>query len=163
MQKMQDIIGLPLLETETGQQIGFVKDIVLSMVDVRVCGIILEDELISDKEILFTELFSMGRDAIMLRHYVLHRRNSLFKATDIYYKRDLLQKEIFTEDGLRLGELVDILFEKKTGEMKWYQVSDSIITDLLYGRMLIPLPKVQVIGMERVIIPGVIKITYNEI
>lgn len=44
------------------------------------------------------------------------------------------------ETGLQLGVLTDICFDRSTGELKAYLLSDGIITDLLYRRMAIPIP-----------------------
>lgn len=156
MQKMQAIIGLPLLETETGTQIGQIKDIVLNIEEARVSGVIIDEgkNELSVRGIAFVDLLGLGRDAIMIRnHSVIHQCACIFEITSNYYVKELFEKEIITEEGLRLGRLVDIFFDINTGEMKWYQVSDSLVTDLLYGRKRMPLPKIQIVGKDKVIVP----------
>ncbi len=157
MHRLQDLVGLPLLETETGKQIGQIKDVVLHMEEARVYGITIDEEKPNSFEmgISYVDLLSIGRDAVMVRnHSVIHQCASIFEIASKYYVKDLLKKEVITEDGLRLGMLADIFFDTSTGEMKWYQISDSLVSDLLYGRRIMPLPKVQIVGKDTVIIPG---------
>ncbi|SFL81600.1 PRC-barrel domain-containing protein [Pelosinus propionicus] len=157
MHRLQDLLGLPLLETETGTQIGQIKDVVLHIEDAKVQGVTLDEEKQSSFEmgIAYVDLLSVGRDAVMIRnHSVVHQCASIFEITINYYVKDLFKKEIITDDGLRLGMLVDVFFDASTGELKWYQVSDSIVSDLLYGRRVMPLPKLQIVGKDTVIVPG---------
>ena len=156
MQRLRDIIGLPLLETETGTQIGEIKDIVLNIEEAKVYGVIIDEgkNVLSEKGIAFVDLLGLGRDAIMVRnHSVVHQCAAIFEITSNYYIKELFEKEIITEEGLRIGRLVDIFFDMNTGEMKWYQVSDSLVADLLYGRKMMPLPKIQIVGKDKVIVP----------
>jgi uncharacterized protein YrrD len=156
MQRLRDLVGLPLLETETGTKIGQVKDVVLNIEEARVYGVTIDGDKkdLFEKGIFFVDLLSLGRDAIMVRnHSVIHQCAAIFEITSIYYIRELFQKEIVTEDGLRIGILVDIFFDTSTGEMKWYQVSDNLVTDLLYGRKMMPLPTIQIVGNDKVIVP----------
>lgn len=166
MQKLRYIIGLPVLETETGMQIGEISEVIVDIDAALVCGFIIvgTNWLSSEKIIAFEDSFSLGRDAMMVRNqHVVHQLNTLVMHHNKYYLRDLFDKQIFTDSGLRLGVLNDILFDHITGEIKWYQVSDSIITDLLYGRMMMPLPQAQTVGQDKVIVPeGMIKLLYPE-
>lgn len=96
----------------------------------------------------------MGPDAVMVdNQHIVQQVSNIWIADRSYYLRDLFNKQIFTDAGLCLGVLVDISFERTTGEIKWYELSDGIITDLLYGRMIMPLPPTQIIGCDNIIVP----------
>ncbi len=167
MQRLRDIVGLPLLETETGTQFGQIKDIVLNIEDAKVYGIVLDEgkNALTEKGIAFNDLLGLGHDAIMVRnHSVIQHCACIFEITSIYYIKDLFEKEVVTEDGQQLGRLVDVFFDTSTGEMKWYQLSDSLVTDLLYGRKMMPLPKIQIVGKDKVIVPDtMVKLLCKEI
>jgi len=166
MQKLRYVIGLPVLETETGTQIGEIAEVIVDMEAAFVWGLIIAGAnwFSSENVIVFEDLLSLGRDAIMVRNrHVVQQLNTLVIHHNKYYLRELFDKQIFTDSGLRLGVLADILFDSITGEVKWYQVSDSIITDLLYGRMMMPLPQTQTVGQEKVIVPdGMTKLLHDE-
>lgn len=155
MEKISSLLGLPVLEIETGTQIGEVYEVALDMEQATVCGIILKTAnwFSQEQGIAFKNLHSIGRDAVMVRNAAVIQEYSAFASTRSYRLQDLLDKPIFTETGLQLGTLVDIRFNAATGEFDEYQVSDSVVADLLSGRMVMPLPPVQVVGQEKLIVP----------
>ena len=158
MQKLRHTLGLPVLETKTGTEIGEVTEILVDVQGAVLLGLIVTSGQIvgEDGFIAFTDVFSLGRDAIMLGSQGhMCTLEALPGMAGGYPSRELFDKEIFTDSGLRLGILVDIIFNTSTGEIKWYQVSDSIIGDLLYGRFVMPLPQVQIIGKDKIIVPEI--------
>lgn len=134
MNKLSHLLGLPVLETETGVQIGEVQEVLLDIDQASIRGIILDSAnwFFQTDGISYEDLFSIGRDAVMVRgSEVVKNLATAFSLNSIYQVKDLLDKQIYTETGFMLGILVDIIFDGTTGEIKAYQVSDSIVTDLL--------------------------------
>lgn len=167
MYTLRNLLGLQVLEVETGTQIGEVQEVVLDIEGAVVLGIIITnaDWFNEDQGIAFEDLFSIGRDAVMVRTRAVVREAALFVRQNNYYHFcDLFEKQIFTETGLQLGVLVDVAFDGTTGEIKGYQLSDGIVSDLLYGRMVMPLPQVQVVGQEKLIVPeSMAKLLQNDV
>ncbi|VBB06028.1 Hypothetical protein LUCI_1239 [Lucifera butyrica] len=162
MQKVSNVFGLPVLETETGTQIGEVREVVLNFHHAAVWGLIIAgmDWLIEKEQgIAFFDLLSIGRDAVMIRNYECLQimTDVCQQEPSLHLVHDLLGKPIFTERGRELGILTDIVFEEVTGELKAYEVSDSLLTDLLYGRQMMPLPPAHVIGQDKMIVPECMK------
>lgn len=154
MQKMRDLLGLPILEIETGIQIGEVREVILDIGMASVIGIMVSgsSRFTDNQGFFFHDLFSLGRDAVTVRNS--HQAIAEIVSSEATCSlKELLNKQIFTEAGLNLGVLVDVFFEASTGEIKAYQVSDGIITDLIHGRRLMPLPQVQVVGGDKLIVP----------
>lgn len=166
MEKLGSIIGLPVLETETGKEIGEIGDILVNVDGASLHGLIIGGESwFTDESFLaFGDLVSIGRDAVMISNqHAIQQIDTLTIENYNYYLRDLVNKEIFTDTGLRLGLLTDIIFNNLTGEIKGYQISDSIIIDLLYGPRLMPLPEVQLVGQDKVIVPeAMVKLLHEE-
>jgi len=166
MQKLRYVIGLPVLEAETDTQIGEITEVIVDIKAAFVCGFIIAgiNWFASKSFVAFEDLFSLGQDAIMVPNQnIVRRLNTQVMHNNKYYLRDLCDKQIVTDSGICLGVLADILFDHITGEIKWYQLSDSIITDLLYGRMVMPLPQTQTIGHDKVIVPeGMTKLVHSE-
>jgi len=156
VQKVSNLIGLPVLETVTGTQIGMVEEVLLDVDQAVIRGVMIDSENWFFKAfgVSFEDLFSIGRDALMVRgSEVIKDLADLSSLSNIYRLKDLVNKQIFTETGFMLGVLVDVVFDAATGEIRSYQVSDSVITDLLYGRQTMPLPQAQVIGQDKLIVP----------
>lgn len=157
MQKIRDLLGLPVLEIENGTQIGEVQEVIIDIDQASVRGIILSNAnwFTNEQGIEFRNLHSIGRDAVMVRTQDVIQEASLFSASDnkVYHLGELLDKHVITESGLQIGILADMIFEPTTGEIKAYNISDGVITDLLYGRMSLPLPQAQIVGQDKVIVP----------
>ena len=156
MQKLRNLFGLPVLITGTGAQIGEVKEVILDLEQAAVRGIVLAGAnwFTNDQGVVFEDVFRIGRDALMLRAtYAVQELTPAMMPGTVYYLCDLLDKQIYTDTGVSFGILVDALYDSTTGEIKAYEISDGLITDLLYGRKIMPLPQAQVVGQERLIIP----------
>ncbi|MGL5514556.1 MAG: PRC-barrel domain-containing protein [Sporomusa sp.] len=156
MQKMRDLFGLPVLITGTGAQIGEVQEVIIDLEQAAVRGIVLAGAnwFTNDQGIVFEDVSSVGRDAVMVRAaYALQELTPAMMTGTVNYVRDLLDKQMFSDTGLSLGILADVLFDGITGEIKAYELSDGLITDLLYGRRIMPLPQAQVVSHDKLIVP----------
>lgn len=154
--KLRHLLGLPVLETETGTQIGEIGEALVNIEAAAVCGFVIhsKDGCTDESIIAFEDVLSLGHDAMMVHHHhVVRQIDTLSNSDNKYYLRDIVDKQIFTDSGLCLGILADIVFDSATGKINSYQVSDSIIADFLYGRLILPLPQTQIIGHEKVIVP----------
>lgn len=154
MDKLSYLLGLPVLEIETGKQIGEVQEVILDIEQATVKGIILNNSQIDHCDaIAFQDVYSVGNDALTIRSVAEIGKTILRFTYKVYRFSDLCNKQIYTETGLLLGVLVDIYFDDGTGELKGFQVSDGFVSDLLYGRQIMPLPQAQVIGQDKIIVP----------
>ncbi|WP_371370757.1 PRC-barrel domain-containing protein [Sporomusa aerivorans] len=156
MKKLRDLFGLPVLITGTGAQIGEVQEVIVDLEQAAVRGIMLAGAnwFANSQGIVFEDVFRVGRDAIMLRaEYALRELTPAMMQGTVHYLGTLMDKQIYTDTGLSLGILMDALYDDITGEIKAYEVSDGLITDLLYGRKIMPLPQAQVVGQDKLIVP----------
>lgn len=166
MYKLRNLIGLPVLELDTGTKIGEVQEVVVDLARAAVLGIVTnQTSWFSDGQgILFQNLFCIGRDAVMVRS-----RDALLALTAMpgidqaCRLHDVVDKQIFTECGVNLGLLADIAFDPGTGEITAYEVSNGVFTDLVYGRSMMPLPQAQVVGEDKLIVPeSMVNLLHNE-
>lgn len=166
MANLRKLFKLPVLATESGRQIGKVEEIIIAKEMAAVKALLLtkpdfkEEGILFNTEgqelygIIFTDLFRIGADAVMVRTDKDVENLALFCQSDYFhYSSRLFDKPIYTETGFSLGVLVDIIFDELTGEINTYQISDGIFADILYGRRLMPLPKAQVVGKDMLIVP----------
>lgn len=155
MQSVRNLLGLPILEICCGTQIAETQEVVLSFEKKSVIGIVTQKEgwLTETKGILFCDIFHIGRDAITIRSDNVIRSLDFKDTMENCLSGEMFDKPVFTETGLNLGFITDLLFETATGEVKSYELSDGLITDLLRGRMLMPFPAAQIVNQERLIVP----------
>lgn len=155
MKKLRDLIGLPVLEVDNGEQIGEVQEVFVDVTSAAVCQVeIGSTKLFRDtKAISFDELRSIGRDAVMVSERSLTLPNKDQSRDQMRRLSDLCGKAVFTECGLQLGIVRDLVYNECTGEITAYELSDGLITDLLSGFKVMPLPEIQVVGEDRLIVP----------
>ena len=156
MHKLRDLLGLPVLEIETGTQIGEVQGVVVDLEMASVLVLILSGAhwFADSQGILIQDVFNLGRDAVTVRNReAVKSYEPIVTSSCTYELKYLLDKPVFTEGGLNVGVLADVIYEAGTGEIKGYEISDGIITDFLHGRMIMPLPHAQVVGEDKLIIP----------
>jgi uncharacterized protein YrrD len=148
MKKLHALIGLPVLETESGQQIGEVQEVL-----VNVAGAAIFEVDIGEKAIPFEKVQCVGPDAVMVssRNILMDRQE---KPPDEYHcLTELCGKAVFTECGLQLGIVSDLVYNECTGEVIAYELSDGLISDFISGLKVMPLPQIQVVGKDRLIVP----------
>lgn len=157
MQALADLRKRPILSVETGKQIGEVEDVLLSLSAAFVYGVTVKDAswFSGTRVLLFSDMHRIGSDAVMAKgeQYILPLDDDAKARYSIYSLLELQGKSIFSEAGVHGGMLADLTFDSDTGELKAYKVSDGTITDLLYGRLNLPLPHAQMVCDDRIIIP----------
>lgn len=156
MYKLRQLIGLPVLEIESGTQIGEVQEVVLNIGQAIVLGVIITGAtwFSNDQGILFSDFHGIGRDALTIRspEAVTDLADTL-SSHNFCRLQELCDKAVYTEAGNYLGLVVDVIYQPDTGEIRFYELSDGLITDLIQGRLVMPLPQAQVLSEERVIVP----------
>lgn len=155
MYRITEIVGLPVLSLDDGKQIGEVQDLVVDISKSSVCGLMVNCVawLSECRMVVFCDVFRIGSDAIMLRDASCLQPLDQMNMPGCFRVHDLAGKTIYTETGLYLGMLADIFFLPTTGELTGYEVSDGIISDFLFGRKAMPLPQVQMIHPNRLLVP----------
>lgn len=157
--KLQDMIGLSVIEVEEGHEIGKIADI---MVDSNwtITGIELESKSFFSshvKVVAWEEIVAYGEDAVMIRS-----ATSVVKAdaddvphTFLLGKNKLKDLQVITASGTILGRISDVYFDQKLGNtLIALEISDGLVTDLIEGRKWLPCSEEMSIGEESVLVPS---------
>jgi uncharacterized protein YrrD len=155
MRKIKELLGLPVLDLSTGKQIGEVKDVVIDAASFRMAGIVLAHAnwFHGGTGIATEQIRSIGDDTITIDHEsAIADEQEIAVGDYVYLREGMIGKHIVTIGGKTVGTLSDIFVDEETRVLTGYEVSDSVIQDLLDGRRSIPLPLSQNIGEETVII-----------
>ena len=155
MQKLSDVIGLPVLETASGSQIGEVQEVVLDYAKRVVTGVIVSEAtwFNHDRGILFQDFVSFEQYAINVHDgKVVRDFSGVLDLVDIYGFQAIVGKEIYTTQGNYLGILADFVFDPSTGHVKLLELSDGMMTDFVYGRMAVPLTSALDVMENRLIV-----------
>lgn len=154
MYRLTELIGRPVLSLADGRHLGEVHDLRVDLGRAAISSLVIDPGgwLPDNQEVVFSDIFRIGADAIMLRALDCLRLVGTV-GSDVIGVRSLTKKAIYTETGLYLGMLADVYFEMSTGELVGYEISDGIIADFLFGRKALPLPKVQLVDATRLLVP----------
>lgn len=155
MQKITELLGLPVIDLSTGKQIGKVQDVVIDVLNYRMMGVLLchAGWFHSGRGIMLEDMKSIGSDSITIAdEMVIFKQENLAAEQQTLLNEGIIGKHLVTTGGKTLGTLSDIYVDTKTGLLTGYELSDSVIRDLLEGRRTMPLPAVQKIGEETVVV-----------
>jgi uncharacterized protein YrrD len=155
VKKLRALLGLPVLELETGEQIGEVQEVLVDVAGAVVCKMEIISTLLfaGKKQLSFADAHGFGRDAVMISSRTLLQDEPEEVVNNCYRLADLCDKAIFTENGLQLGIVADLIYNEHTGEITAYELSDGFITDWIHGLQVMPLPQTQIITEDRLIVP----------
>lgn len=147
MRRTREIIGLPVLDTTSGDAIGWVKDLVLDSENDEVVGILLEGGKLfhAEKGIPRKSVQAVGKDALT----VCSKTMEELKGTRW---SDKVGNEVYTQGGDARGTIEDVFLDDSVEKMVGFEVSDGLFTDLFHGRGTIIRPQVMVDGKDVLIV-----------
>ena len=152
--RRRDILGLPLVFNGIGAQRLYVTEVVVDPEKGQVVAFLFSEvpggvpsHLVAWEDVQSLEpegLIAGGPSAVESVRGRRMGRNRTERgaelgpaATDPREWRILGQRAI-TEEGIEIGLVSDIVFERETGRVVGYEISHSVIEDLLNGRSLLP-------------------------
>lgn len=154
MLQAHQLLGLPVMVRDTGEQLGIVQDLCLDE-DWQVLGLLVELDkgLLRPVRLLkLSSVLEWGEDALMVEQgeleeippgtYTLRHR-----------KRGVKGLPVLTRRGKELGRLEDVYFLEEVGTIIGYEVSEGWIQDLRQGRKILRRPRDVVWGEEGIILP----------
>jgi uncharacterized protein YrrD len=152
--------------TFAGEDVAQVKDIVYAAGGGQVGGFTLNGRgLLAGplKTALFwSAVAGLGRDAVMIdREEVLQPREHLLADTGVAgqgHGGDVLHSRVLTDDGMDLGEVVDVIIEIRgqgdEADVVGYEVNPSAALGQGGKKVLIPLPDTLAASGEHLIVPA---------
>lgn len=144
LQKGRDIIGLPVVNLATGEEIGVVADILWSHQELKIRCLVVGDHYLP-----FADLSSMGTDAITVSGPEVLQDD--IELSELKSVNETGGELVLTQDGNNLGTLKDVIFDADEGKLLGYELSTGVVGDLLSGRMVMSPEMVSSWGKEAII------------
>jgi uncharacterized protein YrrD len=160
--RLQHMIGLPVIETDSGKHLGHVKDAWFNE-HWQLVGIILDAGrrfFKAMKAVFWRDVLICGEDAVLVINANVVRSS---KASDIqrsFHTGTIRLKDlpIVTVDGEQLGRISDVYFDELQGtQIVGYELTDGFIADILEGRKWLPAPlepESVMLGEDVIIVPA---------
>ncbi len=129
MRRTREIVGLPVLDIKTGEQVGWVQDIAFDTELDRVSGVLLEGGHFfhSMKGIPRPAVAFIGKDALTVNTVQLEEVQGTLWSQKI-------GNQVYTEDGEARGKIEDVFLDDSGERIVGYEVSDGFLADLFQGR-----------------------------
>lgn len=147
MRRAREIIGLPVLDINNADTVGWVQDLILDNEKDEVVGILLEGKHFfqSSKGIPRKSIETAGKDALVVRDKIAEE----LKGTRW---SDKVGNEVYTKGGEARGTIEDAFLDDSLEKIVGFEVSDGLFADLLHGRGTILKPHVLIDGNDVLIV-----------
>ncbi|WP_274650061.1 PRC-barrel domain-containing protein [Paenibacillus humicola] len=162
MIRLQHVIGLPVIETDAGKRVGYVKDAWFDE-HWRLDGIVLDAGrrfLTPMKSVRWHHVLVCGDDAVLIMSADSVRKSKAAEVQRSFYTGLIRLKDlpVVTIDGQQLGRLSDVYFEGFQGtQIVGYELTDGFVSDLMEGRWWLPSPEdpdAVMLGEDAIIVPA---------
>ena len=150
MRRMRDIIRLPVLSFETGEHLGWVKDILFDEKKNVVTGIILEKDSLLRHQ---TQHISRDDIAACAKDNLNVKRISTAKVAGTSWSQKVGSR-VYSAQGELKGTVGDIFVDKDFKEVTGYEISDGLFADLFDGREAIFEENIIAQGKDVIIVEG---------
>lgn len=154
MRDLESIIGLKVISSKEGREVGTVSQAIISLSSGAVEGLILGKGP-SEKGIEAKSIGVIGEDAVMVDSSKVAQDLSEFpKLLERRLDPEEGPREVLTEDGQRVGILGKVFLDAEGKEVTRYEVSAGPLQDMLDGVLEFTPMKGTVDGRDSVVIPS---------
>ncbi len=157
MIKGKELLGKNIVTIDTGQRVETVHDLVFDPQANQLLGLIVEEGgwFRAAKAVRFESVRSFGEDAIMIpdQSAIIRAKDDDRLARVMDADLNLIGLTLLTESGQKLGRIVDVYFDERTGRVEGYEATGGFLSDLSQGRTFIPGPADIQIGTDAAIVP----------
>lgn len=166
MRKGTDLLSKPIVAFETGEVFGRVKDLLFDQYKNFLLAFLVEEGgFFNSPQVLpLTSVQAIGADAI-----ITGKTDAVISASHIPDVQAILDHNnilkgtrIMTVDGRDLGQMIDLYFDEKTGQIEGYEVSGGLFADAYTGRSFVPAVQTLQIGKHYAFIPAVVATLMEE-
>ncbi|MFO0704001.1 MAG: PRC-barrel domain-containing protein [Patescibacteria group bacterium] len=161
--KGKNIVGLKVLSLDTGEFLDDVDELIFDPKEHKVKAFVVDEGgWFSDaKIILFNDVKSIGKDAITIESKNLVKKASELKGSVVQriLNEDnyLTDNKVITEDGVELGQVSDIFFDKYNGEVGELEVSQGALKNIQSGKVRVSVSDIVNVGVEATIVKAYTK------
>ncbi len=108
------------------------------------------------KSLRFRDIHSLGEDAVIVHDATALLSPSRVRAVEAGARGPdaVIGKPVITADGRDLGIIDDIVIDPVAGKVTGYEVSGGLVTDLVDGKLILPVPPGMRVGQDAVLIPA---------
>jgi uncharacterized protein YrrD len=151
MRKRTEIIGLPVINLKTGEEIAEVDDLVFSPEYNEINGIIVKNE---NKYFIHTHnIYGIGEDAVIINDINdLEDINKLRSIETESQGVNIIGEKVLSKSGKEVGVINDIIIDEDNIKLLGYELSEGLVQDILEGRNFLSINKNITYGKDTIIL-----------
>jgi len=157
------IVGLPVMDLATGNQVGVVKKLVFNRSQDRLLGIVIDEGgWFRDARVIpFEAVRQLGENAVILTDAgaILAVEEQSRLKTFIAENSSIKGMRVITESGKEIGVVDEIMFDPAAGTVEAFRISGGLLQDLVEGKGVLPVPPGITAGPDTIIIPDAALVT----
>jgi uncharacterized protein YrrD len=151
-----DVIGKPVITHDTGEQVGKIEDLIVDYSTNRILGfLVYRGGWAGGARVLpWSARVTVRPEAVEAqseREIVEARQD--YRITMILEHDAIIGMKVMTTDGHVLGTLVDIVFDAKSGSIRFYEITGSLPAGENSGYSFVPAPVPLKIEGHVVVVP----------
>jgi uncharacterized protein YrrD len=146
MVRLQHILGLPVIDSQTGKLAGAVKDIWFDE-QCLLRGLILKAGKWWFKTLFvfveWNDVLATGDDGIIITSKAIIRKSGAGEISRTFHTgvNQLKDLPVMTSEGQQLGRVSDVYFEPDMGTpIVSYELTDGFVSDVMEGRKCLRIP-----------------------
>ena len=155
MKPSRKYLSLPIISLQEGQQIGYVKSLILDAGTKSLAAIVVDPKgLFKDQRIIpYSKVVSVGDDAITIdKGSHVEKTSNLPELLDLVkQKLTIIGTKMVTETGKTLGTADEYYVDPKTGEITQIEISGGKLEGFLSGKAWISAEYIITIGHDVIV------------
>ena len=155
MKPSRKYLSLPIISLQEGQQIGYVKSLILNAGTKALAAIVVDTKgFFKDQRIIpYSKVVSVGEDAITIdKESHVEKTSSLPELLDLVKEKlTIIGTKMVTETGKTLGIAEEYYVDPETGKITHIEISGGKIEGFLSGKAWISAEYITTIGHDVII------------
>ena len=155
MRPSRKYLSLPIFSLQEGQQIGYVKSLILNANTKALAAIVVDTKgFFKDQRIIpYSKVVSVGEDAITIdKESHVEKTSSLPELLELVKEKlTIIGTKMVTETGKTLGIAEEYYVDPKTGKITRIEISGGKIEGFLSGKAWISAGYITTIGHDMII------------
>jgi uncharacterized protein YrrD len=155
--RLSEMIGKPVVSTDSGDKMGTITDALLDASAATVLGLVIRHGLIPKDEVLpLADVQRVGRDAVLARteEHLMGSRDWRKGEVEVTRSSEVMGRRVVTAAGEQLGAVSDILIDEQTGHFGGLEVQSRSLGGLRSHRIVLPATAQPRIGPDVVVVRG---------
>ncbi|EHQ87304.1 PRC-barrel domain-containing protein [Desulfosporosinus youngiae] len=155
MKPSRKFLSLPIISLQEGQQIGYVKNLILNASTKSLAAIVVDPKgFFKDQRIIpYSKVVSVGDDAITIgKESHVEKTSSLPELLELVKEKlTIIGTKMVTETGKTLGTADEYYVDPSTGEITQIEISGGKLEGFLNGKAWISAEYVTTIGHDVIV------------